>query len=63
MVSILKILKDLIIALPEILRLIANIQAEIKRREHQKKVSHTIKELNMAIELGDEKKINEIFNN
>lgn len=52
----------LIANLPEILKLLENLDKRNKDMNLDKKVASDLKELNKAFEDKDEKKINEIFN-
>jgi len=52
----------LLVSLPEILKLIENIQKANKERKIQKKVNDDIKKINEAFEQKDADKLNEIFN-
>jgi hypothetical protein len=49
-------------ALPELLRLIKNIQQEYEKRKIDKKVKDDIKQINKAFETGDIDLLNDIFN-
>lgn len=52
----------LIAALPEILRLIRNIEKRLDERATQKKIKQDIEKLNKAFEENDAEAINRIFN-
>lgn len=56
-----KTLVALIVALPEIIRLVERIQKEIERQQTDRKVADDIKAINAAFDAKDAKKLNEIF--
>lgn len=56
-----KTLVALIVALPEIIRLVERIQKEIERQQVDRKVADDIKAINDAFEAKDAQKLNEIF--
>ena len=61
MVQALKALAALIVALPEILRLISSIQKRIEEEEIRRKVAEDLKKINEAFENRDEKALRDIF--
>lgn len=57
-----KTLVALIVALPEILKLIERIQKRIEAGQLDRKVAQDIKAINDAFDSDDAEKLNEIFN-
>ena len=57
-----KTLAALIVSLPEILRLIKQIEKIIKEHKTEKKVKDDLKKINEAFEKKDAKLLNDIFN-
>lgn len=52
----------LIAALPEILRLVRNLQARIDEAEAERKLKDDIKKINDAFQDNDAEALNEVFN-
>lgn len=61
--TIVKVISSLILALPEILKLIKNIQDQIEAEQVNKKVKDDLKKINEAFKEKDASKLNDIFNN
>ena len=57
-----KIISSLIVALPEIIKLIKNIQKEIDAQKTNKKVKDDIRKINQAFEIGNAQLLNDVFN-
>ena len=57
-----KVISSLIIALPEIIKLIKNIQKKIEQQRVEKKVKDDLEKINQAFESGDAKLLNDVFN-
>lgn len=57
-----KLILAFLASLPEILKLIKNIQKAIEEQETQKKVKDDFKKINKAFETRDAKLLNDIFN-
>lgn len=50
-------------ALPELIKLINNLQKRMERAEHKTKVKEDVKKINKAFEDNDEEALNRIFSN
>lgn len=57
-----KIIYAFLVALPELLRLIKNLQKRIDEAKTDKKVKEDLTKINKAFEDNDEKALNDIFN-
>lgn len=57
-----KTIYALILALPEILKLINNLQKKIEEQKIDSKVKEDLKKINEAFEKKDTKLLNDIFN-
>lgn len=60
--SVLKIIYTLIIVLPDILKLIENIEKKNKDTQIDRKVKEDVKAINQAFKDKDEKALRDIFN-
>lgn len=57
-----KAISAFIVALPELLKLIKNIQNKIEEQKKDEKVKDDLKKINEAFENKDAKALNDIFN-
>lgn len=57
-----KVISSLIVALPEIIKLIKNIQKQIEQQKTEKKVKDDLKRINQAFEVGNAQLLNDVFN-
>lgn len=60
--SLFKAIVSLLIALPELIRLVKNLEKKADHKAKIAKVKQDVKKINDAYENGDEKALNEIFN-
>lgn len=57
-----KLIHSLIIALPELIKLIKNIEKQIEEKNTDEKVKDDLKKINEAFEKKDAKALNDLFN-
>lgn len=57
-----KALSALILALPELIKLVKNIQKQIEEQNTDQKVKDDLKKINKAFEDKDAKALNDLFN-
>ena len=57
-----KIIHSLIVALPELIKLVKNIEKQIEAKKTDEKVKDDLKKINEAFEKKDAEALNKLFN-